>query len=65
VARAITRAVTDVLEVHHRLVVVLEIAVHGVVARAVRALQVCLPRFAAAGDEVTDVRGVDVIEGSG
>jgi hypothetical protein len=36
--------------------------VHGVVARAVRALQVCLPRFAAAADEVPDVRCVDVIE---
>ena len=59
VRRAVGRAVPDVGEVHHRLVVVPVVPVHGVVARAGGALQVALPRLVRAVDQVADVARVD------
>jgi hypothetical protein len=59
VSGAVGGAPADVAEVHHRLVIVPVIGVHGIVARAVRALQVGLPGFAGRDGQVADVAGVD------
>ena len=63
VRRAVGGLAADVGEVGHRLVVVPVVLVHRVVARAVRALQVGLPRLVPGADEVADVAGVDRVLG--
>ena len=63
VRRAVGGPASDVGEVGHRLVVVPVVLVHRVVAGAVRALQVRLPRLVPGADEVADVAGVDRVLG--
>ena len=55
--------VPDVGEVRHRHVVVPVVAVHGVVARPGRALQIGLPAFVRGVDKVADVRCADGVLG--
>ena len=59
VRRAVRRPIADVPEVEHREVVVPVVAVDGVVAGPVGALQISLPRLVGGDDEVADVPGVD------
>jgi hypothetical protein len=59
VRRTVRGLFADVGEVQEREVVVPVVAVNGVVARAVRALEVSLPALARGIDQVTEVRRAD------
>ena len=61
--RAVAGPVADVGEVRHRQVVVPVVLVHRVVARAVCALEVGLPRLVRRADQVADIAGADRVPG--
>jgi len=54
--------VPDVGEVHHRLVIVPVVTVRSVITRAVRALQVGLPRLVCRVDQIANIGGADRVQ---